>query len=826
MKSIYSHIEIEKNRNDKWIKKGFFSTHDNRKKPFTIVLPPPNVTGKLHLGHAWDGFIQDVVIRYKKLKGYDVLFLPAVDHAGIATQIKVEERLNKQNISRYDLGREKFLNQVWNWKDEYYQVIKKQWNTLGLALDYSNERFTLDKEANEAVLKVFIDFYNKGLIYKDFKAINWDPKQRTALSNIEVINKPTIQKMYYIKYFIENSDKFLTVATTRIETIASDVALAVNPEDKRYKNIVGKYVIHPFTKKRIPIISDDYIDKKFGSGVMKVSAHATADIDIIKKHNLKINECINLDGKMNSLALEFENLDRFEARELMYKKLLKENFIVKVEQITSNVGYSERSGEVVEIMMSNQWFVKMETLAKKVLDHLKTKDGIKFLPSRFVNIIKKWMENVYDWTISRQLWWGHRIPAWYKDGQMKVQIDSPGENWVQDEDVLDTWFSSGLAPFAFLGWPQSEEKLRKYFPTSLLVTGWDIIFFWVARMYFFSLENLNKKPFDQVLLHGLIRDKDGKKMSKSLGNGIDPMEVIEKYGSDVLREALIFNSTPGQDIRFSEEKLDAAWSINNKLWNIVKYINDLNDDNNLLSDKDKWIWNKLYELNKNIDKYMKKYDFTLIYKEIHKFIYEHLSSWYIEFTKTQPNKKNALELLEKLFVILHPFMPFLTDYLYEKMFNKELLDNDEIKIKKFKNISHVDDLIEIVTNLRQYREKHNISKKEIIEYWIKDFDFDSDFINSINKMCNSKIVKNSVSLLKTNKFEIYINLSKDYLAKEKERILKEIDFIKFEIKRAENILNNPKFMEKAPKEKIIIEQEKLKNYQEKLKLYQEKIESK
>ncbi|UWD34258.1 valine--tRNA ligase [Mesomycoplasma molare] len=824
MDKNFNHKEIEKNRNKKWIKKGFFSSHDNNKKPFTIILPPPNVTGKLHLGHAWDGYIQDTVIRYKKLKGYDVLFLPAVDHAGIATQTKVEELLRKQNQTRHTLGREKFLKEVWKWKDEYYSIIKKQWDKLGLALDYTNERFTLDKKANEAVLKIFVDFYNRGLIYKGYKAINWDPKQQTALSNIEIINKPTQQKMYYLKYYFENQKDFLIVATTRIETIASDVALAVHPNDKRYQNIIGKHVIHPFTKEKLPIITDSYIDKKFGSGVMKVSAHAMADIDIIQKNNLEIKESINLNGTMNELALEFKGLNRFEAREKIAEKLLKEDLIFKIEDIVSNVGYSERSNEVVEIIMSKQWFVKMDDLSKLLLDHLKTKDAVKFYPSRFNKVIKRWIENVYDWTISRQLWWGHRIPAWYKDGEMKVQIDSPGAGWTQDEDVLDTWFSSGLAPFVFLGWPQSEEKIQKYFPTSLLVTGWDIIFFWVARMYFFSLDIMKDKPFDQVLLHGLIRDEKGQKMSKSLGNGIDPMDVIETHGTDILREALIFNSTPGQDIKFSNDKLDSAWILNNKLWNIIKYIYELeNVQKTKISDKDKWISNKLYVLNKNIDKFMKKYDFTLIYKSIHKFIFEDLSSWYIELSKTEPNKTFALELIKKLLVILHPFIPFLTDYLFEKLFNSELLENDNIKIKKYKDIDYIDNVIEVVKNIRQYREKYNISKKEIIGYYISNSNFDEKSISMINNMCNAKVEENNVSLLKTDNFEIYINLSIEHQNKEKERIRNEIKTIEFEIQRAENMLKNQNFISKAPKEKVENEEKKLKLYKEKLKLYKEKL---
>nr|WP_033161481.1 valine--tRNA ligase [[Mycoplasma] collis] len=823
MKTINYKI-IEKNRNDKWIKNKYFSSHDLSKKPFTIILPPPNVTGKLHLGHAWNSYIQDVIIRYKKLKGYDVLFLPAVDHAGIATQIKVEQRLQSENISKFDLGREKFVEQIWKWKDEYYFIIKSQWNSLGLALDYSSERFTLDELSNKAVSKVFIDFYNKNLIYKAKKAVNWDPKQKTTLSNMEVINKAIEQKMYYLKYKLVNDnvndkEENLIVATTRIETIPSDVALCVNPKDARYKHLIGKNVIHPFTKKTIPIISDEYIDVDFGSGIMKVSAHSAIDIDIINKNKLEIKESINKDGKMNSLALEFENLDRFEARTKIYEKLKNENLIDKVENVISNVGFSERTNEIIEILVFDQWFVDMKPLSEKVKNHLNSKKAVNFFPKRFKNVLEKWLEKVHDWNISRQLWWGHRIPAWYKNNELKVQIESPGEGWKQETDVLDTWFSSGLAPFSFLGWPKNEQKLNHYFPTNLLVTGWDIIFFWVLRMYLFSLETLDEKPFEQVLLHGLIRDENGLKMSKSLNNGIDPMEVIEKYGSDVLRGSLIFHSSPGQDIKFSKNKLDSSWAFNNKIWNIANYIKQMKDENNTLQDKDKWILNQIFKLNKNIDKYMKKYEFTLIYKEIYKFIFEDLSSWYIEFSKTEQNKNQALEIFKKVLIILHPFIPFLTDYLYEDLYKEQLLEAEELKLKQYKNILYIDHVIEIVQNLRQYREKYEISKKIKLEYFIANANIDAKAIEMINKLINGKYIENKTLLYKTTNFDIYLNLEESILEKINENKAKEIEKLKFEISRAENLLNNPNFVKKAPEEKIKAEKEKLKNYREKLASY-------
>ncbi|VEU59614.1 valine--tRNA ligase [Mesomycoplasma neurolyticum] len=822
MKNI-NHKIIEKNRNQKWINKKYFSNHDLSKKPFTIILPPPNVTGKLHLGHAWDAFIQDVIIRYKKLKGFDVLFLPGVDHAGIATQIKVEERLREQNIFKQDLGRDKFLEQIWSWKDEYYNIIKQQWHSLGIALDYESERFTLDDLSNKAVLKVFIDLYNKNIIYRAKKAINWDPKQQTTLSNMEVNNKAVEQKMYYIKYELKNQpNNFLIVGTTRIETIPSDVALCVNPNDERYKHLINQEVIHPFTKKIIPIISDEYIDMNFASGVMKVSAHSIVDIDIINKNNLEIHESITKDGKMNSLALEFEGLDRFEARKEFYKKLEKENLIDKVENVISNVGFSERSNEIIEILVFDQWFIDMKPLSQKLETHLNSKQAVSFLPTRFKKVLKKWSENAYDWNISRQLWWGHRIPAWYKNGKMKVQVESPGKDWKQDEDVLDTWFSSGLAPFSFLGWPENNTKTSRYFPTSLLVTGWDIIFFWVLRMYIFGLEVMNDKPFNQVLLHGLIRDEQGRKMSKSLNNGIDPMDIIDNYGSDVLRESLIFHSTPGQDIKFSNDKLEAAWNFNNKIWNIANFIKQMKDETTSIQDRDKWILNQIYKLNKTIDKHMKKYEFTLIYKEIYKFIFDDLSSWYIEFSKIEPSQKQALNIFKKVLIILHPFIPFLTDYLYEELYNEELLETQKINLKSYKDIVYIDEVIEIVQNLRQYREKYSISKKIRLEYCIKNKNINSKAIQMINKLINGEYKENNTAFYKTNNFEIFINLNSEFLKKQVENQQKEIEKIKFEIERAKNLLSNSNFLTKAPKEKVLIEKKKLFEYEQKLKSYTKK----
>ncbi|MGL6125337.1 MAG: valine--tRNA ligase [Metamycoplasmataceae bacterium] len=824
MDKIYNHKLVEKDKNEKWIKNMYFSHHDKSKPPFSIILPPPNVTGKLHLGHAWDGYIQDTVIRYKKLSGFDVLFLPSMDHAGIATQAKVEEKLRLTSETKEIIGREEFLKRATSWKDEYAKIIKEQWAKLGLALDYTSERFTLDKESNDAVNKVFIDLYNKGLIYKGVKAISWDPKLQTALSNIEVISKPTKSKMYYIKYFLEDKNSFITIATTRIETIFSDVAIAFNNKDKQKLAFKNKNVFNPLTNELIPIITDEYIDPNFGSGFMKVSAHSIADIDIILKNNLEIKECINKNGLMNNLAMEFKGLSRIEARDKIEKKLVEKKLIIKIEEIENNVGVSERSNEVVEILVLPQWFVKMDLLSKKLLKNINSKNKVNIFPIRFENILKTWMSQVHDWTISRQLWWGHQIPAWYKGDQLKVQSESPGNDWIRDEDVLDTWFSSALCPFSFLGWPNNNEKVQRYFPTSLLVTGYDIIFFWVARMYFQSLEFMNEIPFKDLLIHGLIRDEDGKKMSKSLGNGINPMDIIEEYGSDSLRWFLLTNSTPGQDINFSKSKLEPAWSLNNKLWNITRYIISMEDDNNkLLNDTDKWIITKFNLLENDIKKHMAKYEFSIIGKKISDFIYNDFSSWYVEFLKIKPNKINAINILSNLLILLHPFIPFLTDHLFQILTKKELL-NHLIQTTKKYQVNYINDAISIISLIREFRTEFNISNREQVSYYFESYDKNLEIVELVNKIANSKIEKNNNSPYSKNGVTIYIKLTKKMIEIEKSRLEKEILKLNFEIDRSKQILSNDKFLISAPKSKIDLEKQKYENYLTQLKLFIKKIE--
>ena len=818
----YNHKLVEKDKNKKWINKKYFSTHDNSKKPFSIILPPPNVTGKLHLGHAWDGYIQDTIIRFKKLSGYDVMFVPGMDHAGIATQAKVEQRLIENGTSKHKLGRDKFIEQAYEWKKEYAQHIHEQWNKLGLALDYPNERFTLDKDSNDAVNKVFIDLYNKGLIYRGVRPINWDPKLKTAISNIEIKSIETNSKMYYVRYYLENSKDYVVIATTRVETMFSDVAVAVNPKDKTKSKLIGKYLIHPLTNKKIPIIGDNYIDIKMGTGLMKVSAHAVQDIEIIQKNKLEIIECIDQDGKMKDNAMFVKGLDRMSARLKVYEFLKEKSFIEKVQEIKNNVSYSERSNEVIEILVMPQWFVKMDKFAKLVLDNLKTKNKVNIFPKRFENVLKKWMNEIHDWTISRQLWWGHQIPAWYKGNQIKVQIESPGQGWKRDDDVLDTWFSSGLAPFSFLGWPNDESKIKRFFPTSLLVTGYDIIFFWVARMYFFSLYFKKDIPFRDLLIHGLIRDEKGRKMSKSLGNGIDPMEVIDNYGSDSLRWYLLTNSTPGQDINFSKEKLEFAWGLCNKLWNISRFILMMEDkDNKSLSDADKWIINKLINLKKSIDKKMKKYEFTIIGKQISEFIYDDFSSWYIEFSKVNLNKKVCLIILKNLLILIHPFLPFLSDHLYKEIFNDELLEN-EFDLKSKGSESTIDIVIDVVSLIREARNIYNISNKEVINYEIQKIN-DEKITSLINKLANATYKKNNGALFTKNKISINVELSEKVKSEEKNKTQELLKKVESEIKRSESILSNKKFLEKASKEKVNEEKLKYENYKKQYQELKEKI---
>ncbi|NLI52069.1 MAG: valine--tRNA ligase, partial [Erysipelotrichaceae bacterium] len=574
----YNHLKVEKGRYEHWKKSGYFKSGDTSKPKFSVVIPPPNVTGVLHLGHAWDNTFQDIIARYKKAQGFDVLYLPGMDHAGIATQARIDGRLRERGLSRYDLGREKFLEEAWKWKEEYASTIRSQWAKLGLMLDYDHERFTLDKGLNDAVKHTFVELYNRGYLYLGERIINWDPVFQTALSNIEVIHKDVEGSFYYFKYKLEGSDFYLSVATTRPETMFADVALVINPRDERYTKYLGKNFVNPVNNELIPLIADDYVDLEFGTGVMKCTpAHDANDFKIGERHNLSRPICLNKDATLNERGLELAGLDRFDAREKLVAKMKELDLLIKVEKIVHNVGHSERSDAIIEPYLSKQWFLRMDHFAKKSIEGQKGDDPIRFFPKRFNKTYLNWMEIAEDWCVSRQIWWGHRIPAYYhkETGEIVVSVTPPKdlENYRQDEDVLDTWFSSALWPFSTLDWPNTDSELfKRYYPTDVMVTGYDIIFFWVSRMIFMGLELTNEKPFKDVVIHGLIRDEQGRKMSKSLGNGVDPIEVIAKYGVDSLRYFLAGASTPGQDARYSEARIQASVNYLNKIWNAARFL--------------------------------------------------------------------------------------------------------------------------------------------------------------------------------------------------------------------------------------------------------------
>ncbi len=680
----YNHKEVEKSHYENWKEKGYFKAPmDENKVPFCIVIPPPNVTGKLHLGHAWDTTLQDIIIRYKRMNGFDCLWLPGMDHAGIATQAKVDKRLKEQGILPRSISREEWLNHAWSWKEEYAENIHTQWAKLGISVDYSKERFTLDEGLNSAVNHVFIELYNKGLIYRGERIINWDPVQMTALSNEEVFYKEDEGAFYHLKYYIEGEENYLEIATTRPETMFGDTAVAVNPDDERYKHLIGKNVILPIVNKLIPIVGDIHADPEFGTGVVKITpAHDPNDFEVGVRHNLERVIVMNKDATMNENAGKYQGMSREDCREKLVEELKEKDLLIKIEKMVHSVGHSERSDAVVEPYLSKQWFVKMRPLADRVLENQKNKDTkVNFVPERYEKTMNHWMEITYDWCISRQLWWGHRIPAWYKDDEVKVQVDSPGEGWVQDPDVLDTWFSSALWPFSTLGWPENTTLFRRYYPNNVLVTGYDIIPFWVNRMTFQGLEFTDKRPFKDCLIHGLIRDKIGRKMSKSLGNGVDPMDVIDTYGADALRYFLTTNSAPGMDLRYDEEKVKSSWNFINKLWNASRFvlmnIEDLEEkdwDSSSLSLADKWILTKKNRVIEEVVRNMEKYEFHNVGNALYKFIWEDFCDSYIELTKnsmTLTTKQVLLDILKTILKLLHPFMPYVTEEIYQKLPIKE-----------------------------------------------------------------------------------------------------------------------------------------------------------
>ena len=854
----YNHLEVEKDKYQNWKSKGYFASGDKSKDPFSIVIPPPNVTGKLHIGHAWDTTIQDIIVRYKKMQGYDVLWLPGCDHAGIATQAKVMEKLRKMGIDVTTITKEEFLKWAWSWKDEYASTIHKQWAQMGLALDYNKERFTLDEGLNYAVRTVFVTLYNKGLIYQGERIINWDPVQKTALSNVEVIHQDDKGYMYYFKYPVVGSDDYLIVATTRPETMFGDVCVVVNPKDKRYTKYHGKKVINPANHQELPIICDEYVDIEFGTGAMKCTpAHDPNDFIIGEKYGFEKPIIFNKDATMNEKCGQYQGLDRFVCREELIKNIDKEGNFVKKEEIVHPVGHSERSNAVVEPMLSKQWFIKMRPLAEQALaNQKKEKDKVNFVPERFEKIFIQWMEKAEDWCISRQLWWGHQIPAYYNKhtGEVKVLMDPPEdkENWVQEEDVLDTWFSSALWPFSTMGWPNKTADLERYFPTDVLVTGYDIIFFWVSRMIFQSLEMNGVRPFKEVVIHGLVRDELGRKMSKTLGNGVDPMQVIAEYGADALRYFLTTNSTPGQDMRYIDEKVQAASNYLNKIWNSARYVlSVLGDDyKEVALDKakmsalDQWIINRLNTTIKNVTMNMDKYDFNAASNHLYNFVYDDFCSQYLEMSKVALNSDNEeaknitkavlIKCLKNIILLIYPYTPFIAEELYCSLpshLESVMLETYpvyESDLVNFDKDNQVDLLFNLIKDVRNYKIENKLAPnaKLDLSLLIKEEVF-SDFLVYLRRFTFS-----DVRLLNKgehvdgeghvyNEAELYIvsNDNKDELLA---KLDKDIETLANEIKRCENMLNNPNFINKAPEAKVSLEREKLAKHQENLQVLLEK----
>ena len=852
LSSKYNPQEVEAGRYQEWLEKDLFKpSGDKKAKPYSIVIPPPNVTGKLHLGHAWDTTLQDMIIRQKRMQGYDTLWLPGMDHAGIATQAKVEAKLQEQGISRYDLGREKFVEQVWDWKEEYATHIREQWGKLGISVDYSRERFTLDEGLSKAVRKVFVSLYEKGLIYRGEYIINWDPKARTALSDIEVIHKDVEGAFYHMTYELADGSGTVEIATTRPETMLGDTAVAVHPDDERYQHLIGKNVILPIVNREIPVVADTYVDMEFGTGVVKITpAHDPNDFEVGNRHDLPRVNVMNEDGTMNELAGKYAGMDRFEARKAIVKELEELGRLVKIEKMVHSVGHSERTGVVVEPRLSTQWFVKMAPLAKRAIENQETEDAVEFYPPRFNQTFLRWMENVHDWVISRQLWWGHQIPAWYhkETGEMYVGMHAPtdSENWVQDSDVLDTWFSSALWPFSTMGWPDTDnEDFKRYFPTNTLVTGYDIIFFWVSRMIFQSLEFTDSRPFKNVLIHGLIRDEQGRKMSKSLGNGIDPMEVIEKYGADALRWFLSNGSAPGQDVRFSYEKMDAAWNFINKIWNASRFVlmnvegmsaADLHLDGQK-SVADRWILTRLNETIEKVTHLFDRFEFGEAGRNLYNFIWDDFCDWYIEMSKEtlygdnpeakRMNQAVLVYVLDNIVRLLHPIMPFVT----EEIFSKLPTTTGSIVVASYPQANEFSDesaaegmevLKEVIRAVRNIRAEVNTPLSKAVTLLIQANDekvqaFLTANQNYIMRFCNPDELVIATELAVPDMAmsqvitgaTIYLPLANLInLTEEISRLEKELAKLDGEVKRVQGKLANERFVSKAPQ--AVVEQERAK----------------
>ena len=861
----YSPNEVEDKIYEKWLNNGYFTPKiDKNKEPFTIVIPPPNVTGQLHMGHALDETLQDILVRYKRMQGYPTLWIPGTDHAGIATQIKVEENLRKEKgLTRHDLGREKFLELVWDWKNKYGSYILDQIKKLGSSCDFSRERFTMDEGCSKAVKEVFVKLYEKGLIYRGNRIINWCPHCITALSDAEVEYTEQDGHFWHIRYFIKDSEDFLEIATTRPETLLGDTAVAVHPEDERYKHLVGKTLILPLVGREIPVIADEYVDKEFGTGCVKITpAHDPNDFEVGLRHNLEQIRVMNDDATINEFGGKYQGMDRYEARKQIVKDLEDGGFLVKVKPHKHNVGQCYRCGTTVEPITSKQWFVKMEPLAKRAIEVVKDRE-IQFVPDRFSKTYLNWMENVHDWCISRQLWWGHRIPAYYcaDCGEMVVSKEDvlacPKCNgkMKQEEDVLDTWFSSALWPFSTLGWPEKTEDLEYFYPTSVLVTGYDIIFFWVARMIFSGMEQMNEVPFKYVFIHGLVRDELGRKMSKSLGNGIDPLKIIDEYGADALRFTLATGNSPGNDMRFSIKKVEASRNFANKIWNASRFtlmnldIDSIEIPENL-EIEDKWVLSKYNDLVKEVTDNLDKFELGVAVSKLYDFIWDILCDWYIEMIKMRLYAKeesgrvaqNVLSyVLSGSLKLLHPFMPFITEEIFMALPTNE----ESIMISKWPEYvpehSFKDDekkvemIIGAIKALRNLRAEMNVPMSKKAKMFIITDDVDTftkgaGFFTKLGGASEVVVttdkdltVENAVSLV-VEGAQILMPLGELVdLKKERERLEKEKEHILSEIKRVDSRLSNEGFVNKAPQKLIDEEKEKKLKFEEMLRQIEDKL---
>ena len=876
LSKTYDPKDFEKRLYDEWLDKGYFKSSPNPdKKPFCIVLPPPNITGQLHMGHALDHTLQDVLIRWKRMDGYEALWQPGTDHASIATEVKVCERIKEQEgKTKYELGREEFLKRAMDWRNEFGRKIVDQMKQLGDSCDWDRERFTMDEGCNEAVTEFFVKLYEKGQIYRGNRIINWCPDCKTTLSDAEVEHEEKDGNFYHIKYFIKDSDEFLEIATTRPETMLGDTGIAVNPEDERYAHLVGKTAILPLVGRELPIVADDYVDKEFGSGAVKMTpAHDPNDFGVGERHNLEQINVMNEDGTMNELAGKYQGMDRYECRKQLMKDLDEAGYVIAIKDHPHSVGTCYRCHTVIEPRLSEQWFVKMDELAKPAIDILKSKE-LQFVPERYDKTYLQWLENIRDWCISRQLWWGHQIPAYYcqECGEVTVAKEMPSAckcvctNLKQDEDVLDTWFSSALWPFSTLGWPHNTEELEYYYPTNVLVTGYDIIFFWVVRMAFAGMFCMNEKPFDHVLIHGLVRDSQGRKMSKSLGNGIDPLEVIDQYGADALRFMLVTGNSPGNDMRFYMERVEAARNFANKLWNASRFV-FMNIDEEIMNGvtrdsveanltiADKWIISRANNVVKEVIDNMDKFDLGIAAQKIYDFAWTEYCDWYIEIVKPRlygddvEAKKAALYtltyVLETILKLLHPYMPFITEEIYTYLPTVEgsIVIANWPHYKEEDNMASEEEMMELamdgIRNIRNARAEMDVPPSKKAKVIIVPAEGKKSAVEATKEYFVTLASASTVEIVETEEnipedaVSVVINGAKIFIPldelvdfeKEKERLTKEKAKLESEIKRVNGKLSNQGFLAKAPESLVNEEKAKKEKFEEMMKSVLERLEN-